>query len=79
MLDLREIDCEDFSLKELTQDCAFSNVPLCLATLLILYMIHSKQLKTHLWVVVHALRWPSPVHHLLWFDATLCGNCHTLH
>lgn len=30
-------------------------------------------------MVVHALRWPSPVHYLLWLDATLCGNCHTLH
>lgn len=59
-----------------TQDRAFNNVPLWLA---IAYTIHSKQLATHLWVVVHALRWPSSVHPLLWFDATLCGNCHTLH
>jgi len=33
---------------------------------------------THLWVVIHALGWPSPVHRLLWFHTTLCSNCHTL-
>jgi hypothetical protein len=46
---------------------------------LILYRINTECVKTYLRVVVHALGWPSPVHHLLWLDTALCGYCHTLH
>jgi hypothetical protein len=46
---------------------------------LILYRINIECLGTHLRVIIHALGWPSPVHHFLWFDTALCGNCYTLH